>query len=164
MDSVPSITVLQYLALIHQVTYVNVCKDVGITPQQFSDWVKKRRPVPKERLQSLAEYFKIEPNLIIDEKHYLQDLTAEMKIDVQILFLKQTLEKADDAADMEAYREKLIALQNEKEQQALIGRFDAIVKQNDKETRQICEAFLDQIEHGNFTLLQKILIKKESDR
>ncbi|MGE7921143.1 hypothetical protein ACQKM9_19710 [Viridibacillus sp. NPDC093762] len=69
MNSQESITVLQYLALINQVSYVNVCRAAGITPQQFSDWVKKRRPVPKERLQSLAEYFKIEANLLIDEKN-----------------------------------------------------------------------------------------------
>ncbi|MFE3572983.1 XRE family transcriptional regulator [Lysinibacillus sp. NPDC059133] len=159
MNSQESITVLQYLALINQVSYVNVCRAAGITPQQFSDWVKKRRPVPKERLQFLAEYFKIEANLLIDEKNYLQELTQEKKIDIQILFLNQKLDKGEH--EVEEYREKLVLLETEKEKYILISRFDTIVSQNNEQTRRICETFLELMENGNYVLLEKLLNPKE---
>lgn len=161
MYSQESITVLQYLALINQVSYVNVCRAVGITPQQFSDWVKKRRPVPRERLKSLAEYFEIEANLLIDEKYYLQELTQENKIDIQILFLNQKLDKGENEFEMEEYREKLVLLQTEKEKYNLISRFDAIVSQNKEQTRRICETFLEKMENGNYILLEQLLNQKE---
>ncbi|TCJ02107.1 helix-turn-helix domain-containing protein [Cytobacillus praedii] len=163
MSSQESITVLQYLALINQVSYVSVCRAVGITPQQFSDWVKKRRPVPKERLQSLAEYFEIEADLLIDEKNNLQELTQEKKIDIQILFLNQKLDKGENEFEMEEYREKLVLLQTEKEKYILISRFDAIISPNKEQTRRICEAFLDQMENGNYVLLEQLLNPKEEN-
>ncbi|MFB7156042.1 hypothetical protein [Lysinibacillus sp. NPDC056232] len=159
MNSQESITVLQYLALINQVSYVNVCRAAGITPQQFSDWVKKRRPVPKERLQFLAEYSKIEANLLIDEKNYLQELTQEKKIDIQILFLNQKLDKGEN--EVEEYREKLALLETEKEKYILISRFDTIVSQNHEQIRRICETFLELMENGNYVLLEKLLNPKE---
>ncbi|UNK17195.1 helix-turn-helix domain-containing protein [Paenibacillus sp. N3/727] len=164
MEPAQSITVLQYLALIHQVSYTKVCKEVGLTPQQFSDWVKKRRPVPKERLQSLADYFNMDASLLIDEHHYLQDLTGEKKIDIQILFLKQSLEHSDEkAADKDEYREKLVRLQNEKELQILIDRFSAMVKEADTQTLRLCNAFLDQVKSRDLDTLLTILNIKEAE-
>ncbi|MGE7935146.1 XRE family transcriptional regulator [Viridibacillus arvi] len=163
MNSQESITVLQYLALINQVSYVNVCRAAGVTPQQFSDWVKKRRPVPKERLQSLAEYFEIEANLLVDEKNYLQELTQEKKIDIQILFLNQKLDKGESEVEIEEYREKLVLLQTEKEKYILISRFDTIVSQNKGQISRICETFLDQMENGNYFLLEQLVNSKEEN-
>lgn len=161
MDSVPTMTTLQYLALLHQVSYTNVCKEVKITPQQFSDWIKKRRPVPKERLHALGNYFNMDAAILVDDDFYLKDLTVDMKINIQILFLTRLLEHAEDGTDMEAYREKLKQLQIEKAHQMIISRFAAIVKGADASTLRLCHALLDHIEGGDVTGLKTML--KESE-
>lgn len=151
------ITVLQYLALIHQVTYTNVCREVGLTPQQFSDWVKKRRPVPKERLHALADFFKVDIRLLIDDNHYLKDLTPEVKVDVQILFLDRMLKKEGEDDNKEGYQEKLEQLQWEKRRQALISRFAALLEREHKENEEICLAFVNLMERGSSEVLHKLL-------
>ncbi|PUA39067.1 hypothetical protein C8Z91_11380 [Paenibacillus elgii] len=154
------LTILQYLALIHQISYTNVCRDVGLTPQQFGDWAKKRRPVPKERLQVLADYFNVDANLLIDENHYLKDLTPELKIDVQIIFIKKMLEKGAESDDMDAYREKLSRLQKEKKKQALLARFAAIIDQDNYTLQLLCESFLENIEQSNFEIIEPLIKEK----
>lgn len=151
------LTILQYLALIHKVSYSNVCREVGLTPQQFSDWVKKRRPVPKERLQALAGFFNVDTNLLIDENHYLRDLSPEVKIDVQILFLDQMLKNEGENTDTEGYRDKLERLQREKRKQALISRFTTILDQEDRHVEKLCLAFMDHMEHGRANILEQLL-------
>lgn len=158
------LTILQYLALIHQVTYTNVCREVGLTPQQFSDWVKKRRPVPKERLQALAEFFKVDANLLIDENHYLRDLSPEAKIDVQILFLHQMLKNEGENTDTEGYREKLERLQRDKRKQTLISRFTKILDQDNRQVEKLCLAFVDHMEHGSSEILDQLLTEEGNER
>ncbi|MCR8843556.1 helix-turn-helix domain-containing protein [Paenibacillus sp. SC116] len=161
MEPAHSITALQYVALIHEISYTKVCKEIGITPQQFSDWVRKRRPIPRERLQSITKYFDIEPTLLIDEHHYLQDLTADLKIELQIMFLNKLLQQAEEGSDMDAYEEKLLRLRREKEQQHLINRFTAVIQQNDAQTTHLCVAFLDHIQSGNLPTLQQAINPSE---
>jgi transcriptional regulator with XRE-family HTH domain len=145
--AVSALTILQYLALIHRVTYTNVCREVGLTPQQFSDWVKKRRPVPKERLQALAEFFKVEAELLIDENNYLLDLTPETKIEVQILFLTRMLMNEEENSEKEGYQQKLQQLQWEKRKQSLITRFSTLLDHKNKQIEELCLAFLHQMEN-----------------
>ncbi|CAH0120448.1 MULTISPECIES: XRE family transcriptional regulator [unclassified Paenibacillus] len=165
MRTDPTMTTLQYLALIHQVSYTNVCKDVEITPQQFSDWIKKRRPVPKERLRALGKYFNMDAKILVDDHYYLKDLSIEMKIQIQTLFLNRLIENAEEGADIEAYREKLIQLEKEREHQTIIGRFAAIVEQADAQTLRLCRAFLSHIEGGeDLTAMKTMLNLKESER
>ncbi|MEK8129068.1 helix-turn-helix transcriptional regulator [Paenibacillus filicis] len=158
----PTLTILQYVALIHQVSYTNVCKAVGLTPQQFSDWVKKRRPVPRERLQLIADYFHIEADWLVDGNYYLRDLTPEAKADVQILFLQQQLDRDGQEADAEAYEEKLARLQQEKRNHALVARLTAIIQQEDERVYQVCDAFLSRLEQGNLEELELLWKERRS--
>ncbi|MBR2565264.1 MAG: helix-turn-helix transcriptional regulator [Paenibacillus sp.] len=143
--SLPSMTVLQYLAHIHQLSYTQVCKEVGLTPQQFNDWVKKRRPIPKDRLQQLAAYFLVDQELLIDDQHYLSDLTSENSVDVQIFFMQQKLENGG-IEEEETYQLKLAQLRQEKHKRALVARFAAIIQQGDEETLQRSEEWLNKAE------------------
>lgn len=163
LNTVEPMTIIQYLALINEVSYVNVCKAVGITPQQFSDWTKKRRPVPKERLSSLAAYFEIDEKLLVDDKNYLKALTPEERVDIQILFLEKKLEVVD-ASEKEVYNEKLATLYNEKFYYSLIGRFENIIRQSNEDTHRICELFLEHLEQGNLSLLEEMLNRKEEKK
>lgn len=157
MNAEQPITILQYLALIHEISYAKVSKDVGVTPQQFTDWVKKRRPVPKERLDMLAQYFGIEPHELVEESFYLLDLTEKRKVDIQIGFLRQKLKQSDDQEIQEAYQDKLEKLYKEKEQLQQIDRFAKAYKDGDEQTRQLCRLFLDKIEQGSESQLARLL-------
>ncbi|ASA25533.1 hypothetical protein [Paenibacillus donghaensis] len=163
MNNTHALTTLQYLAMVHQVSYTKVCKDLGVTPQQFSDWVKKRRPVPEERLSLLADYFKIAPHLLIGGNHYLRELTTELKLDIQLLVLEQQLEAAEDGADQDGYREKLAHLRRERAQAQQVDRFTALLELGEPSVGKLCAAFLDQVETGNTAQLEKLLLQKEEE-
>ena len=62
-------TVLEHLVFLSNKNTVAVCKELLITPQQFTDWAKLRRPIPAERLEHLSKYFLIPENMIADEKN-----------------------------------------------------------------------------------------------
>ncbi|WP_159882030.1 helix-turn-helix domain-containing protein [Paenibacillus puerhi] len=158
----PGMTILQYLALIHQVSYTQVCKTIGLTPQQFSDWVKKRRPVPAERMQAIAEYFKVDAGLLVDDHHYLRDLTPEKKLDVQIIFLTHKLETEGERADTEGYREKLARLEQDKKNQALLTRWAALLPEEEGQIHRLCEAVLNELERGNLQPFGHFLNEQEA--
>ena len=163
MNATQPITILQYLALINEISYAKVCKDLGVTPQQFTDWVKKRRPVPKERLDVLAQYFGIESSELVEESFYLQDLTEERKIDIQIRFLRQKLNRSGQQGEQDAYQDKLEKLCRDKEQLHQIDRFAKAYEQGSDHTRQLCRVFLDSIEQGHLSRLAPILLVEEEE-
>lgn len=163
-EALPPLTILQYVALIHEISYSKVCRDVGLTPQQFNDWVKKRRPVPKERLHALEVYFQVDAELLVDENQYLRALTPEAKIDVQILFLNRKLEQAVKGQETKPYRDKLGRLLKEKAQQAQMSRFAAILDSEDAQLQQLCSAFLDRIEQGDAEAVARILTDQMSSQ
>ncbi|WP_145044888.1 helix-turn-helix transcriptional regulator [Paenibacillus xylanexedens] len=140
-----SMTVLQYLALVHQLSYTELCKTIGMTPQQFNDWVKKRRPVPQDRLQQVAQFFQIDSSVLVYETNYLRDLTPENKVQVQMIYIKQQLEQEGDVTEQEALRQKLIQLQEEKRKQTLITQFAAAVNQADEQLLQEYEQLVNRL-------------------
>ncbi|GBF75619.1 hypothetical protein PA598K_04038 [Paenibacillus sp. 598K] len=164
LDKTQPLSVLKYLALIYEVSYSQVCKEIGSTPQQFNDWVKKRRPVPKERLQVIAAYFQIEDNrLLVDENSYLRDLSEELKAELQILFLHRLLRNASKEEEVDGYLEKLARLEKEKREHALISRFSVVVQKNDERVLRLVDALLNQLENGDLEPLETILNTKEPE-
>ncbi|MCG7378194.1 hypothetical protein MH215_14415 [Paenibacillus sp. ACRSA] len=140
-----SMTVLQYLAIVHQLSYTELCKTIGMTPQQFNDWVKKRRPVPQDRLQQVAQFFQIDSSVLVYETNYLRDLTPENKVQVQMIYIKQQLEQEGDATEQEVLRQKLIQLQEEKRKQTLITQFAVAVNQADEQLLQEYEQLVNRL-------------------
>lgn len=143
-----SMTVLQYLALVHQLSYTELCKTIGMTPQQFNDWVKKRRPVPQDRLQQVAQFFQIDSSVLVYETNYLRDLTPENKVQVQMIYIKQQLEQEGDETEQEALKQKLIQLQEEERKQALITQFAAAVNQADEQLLQEYEQLVNRLSNS----------------
>lgn len=162
MSAVKRITTLQYLALIHEVSYTTLCKELGITPQQFSDWVKKRRPIPKERLEKLVHYFEIPESELVEESYYLHDLTEQKKIDIQITFLRNRLGQPCTIDEQEAFQAKLEQLCLEKENIAQLERFKTVYTEGNNHTRKLCRAFLTSLEQGHISQLEPILVYDES--
>lgn len=52
---------LTYIMKLEGITTKELAEFLDVTPPTISQWVKKQRPIPKERLKQLVEYFKIYP-------------------------------------------------------------------------------------------------------
>jgi transcriptional regulator with XRE-family HTH domain len=148
-------TTLEYLVLVNEKSYSQIGRELSITPQQFSDWIKKRRPIPKERLRALSEYFQVQEICLVDEKNFARNLTEVTKIDIQMLLVKKIIEKGEE--EIGPYEEKLRKLEGEKAKQMRIGRLAAILHQENEEIDMIIDAVLEQIESGNITKLNSII-------
>jgi len=151
-ELIPSKTVLEYLVMINKQSYSGIGRDLGITPQQFSDWIKKRRPVPQERLQALAAYFGVDGTYLVDHNTYAKSLTPMAKIELHMLLLDQEVSRLEaegaDEADIEPYREKKIRLQCEQINQHRLGRVIAVIEKRDQRLNDILDRVLDALEMG----------------
>lgn len=49
---------LTYIMKLEGVTTKELAEFLGVSPSNISQWVSKQRPIPKERLDQLVEYFK----------------------------------------------------------------------------------------------------------
>ncbi|WP_047154119.1 transcriptional regulator [Aneurinibacillus tyrosinisolvens] len=152
-------TTLEYLVLVNEQSYSQIGRELHITPQQFSDWIKKRRPIPKERLLALSEYFQVGERCLVDEKNFARNLTEVTKIDIQMLLVKKIMEKGEE--DISPYKEKLEKLEKEKAKQIRIGRLAAILHQENEEIDTMIDAVLEQIESGNTARLNDIISEQK---
>lgn len=152
-----TMTSVPYLALLHQVPYTKVCKVIGITPQQFSDWVKKRRPVPKDRLQQLAEYFGVSAELLVDNHYYLLEVSGVVKLQLKIAYITGKLKMINDEEETAMLHETLAKLQEEIELQELQDRFAVAIQSKDPKVQRLCLIFLEQLEQQNFSRLDSLL-------
>lgn len=59
---------LTYIMKLEGVTTKELAEFLDVTPPTISQWVKKQRPIPKERLKQLVEYFKIYPADVWDKE------------------------------------------------------------------------------------------------
>ncbi|OEH92068.1 helix-turn-helix domain-containing protein [Bacillus solimangrovi] len=146
-DILNSKTTLEYLVLINDKSYSQIGKELNITPQQFSDWIKKRRPIPKERLQLLCQYFDLDKEYLVDEKQFTRNLNPITKIDIQMLLAKKKIELEPE--NNELYTEKVKELEKERVKQVRIGRLASILHREDERINEMIDQFLDKIEADN---------------
>lgn len=150
-------TTLEYLVLVNEKSYSQIGRELNITPQQFSDWIKKRRPIPQERLKALSDYFEIDGVYLVDEKNYARNINAITKIDIQILLLKNVIQKGEQ--DIGPFEEKIKKLEKERPRQIRIGRLASILQQENEQINKIIDAVLDQIESGKLEKLNQLIIE-----
>ncbi|PLR96933.1 hypothetical protein [Bacillus sp. T33-2] len=120
-----------------------------------NDRHKKRRPIPKERLSILSQYFGIDEGLLVDEKNFTRNINPVSKIDIQMILLNKMIEEGKE--DVEPYREKLQKLQGERVKQIRIARLASILNQENPEINRIIDAVLDRVESGNLDKLQQLV-------
>jgi transcriptional regulator with XRE-family HTH domain len=137
-------TTLEYLVLVNKQSYSGIGRELNITPQQFSDWIKKRRPIPQERLKTLSDYFDIDESYLVDENHFTKNLDPINKIDIQMLLTKKRVNEGVD--ETEPYLEQIQRLQKEREKQIRIGRLASILHHDDKEMDRRIDLFLAEME------------------
>jgi transcriptional regulator with XRE-family HTH domain len=144
-------TVLEYLVLMNQDSYAQIGKKLNITSQQFSDWIKKRRPIPEERLKNLSNYFGIDESYLVDESKYTRDLNHLNQIDIQIILFNQKIEAGVE--ETEGYKEKIRQLEKEKTKQIRIARLTSILNKEDERINVVIDKVLELIESGDFEKL-----------
>jgi transcriptional regulator with XRE-family HTH domain len=137
-------TTLEYLVLVNKQSYSGIGRELHITPQQFSDWIKKRRPIPQERLKTLSDYFDIDESYLVDENNFTKNLEPINKIDIQMLLTKKRVNEGVD--ETEPYLEQIQRLQKEREKQIRIGRLASILHHDDKEIDRRIDLFLAEME------------------
>lgn len=161
-------TVLEYLVMINEQSYSGIGRQLQITPQQFSDWVKKRRPIPQERSQALANYFGIDKTIFVDNNNFVKPLTPLLKVDIQLLLLDQKVAlleaEGTEDEDIEPYREKKQKLLNERKEQYRLSKFAAVIQLNDERIDHILDHVIHEIESGRIEELEKKLDKGEEQR
>ncbi|WP_446672405.1 XRE family transcriptional regulator [Paenibacillus wuxiensis] len=145
-------TVLEYLVVINEQSYSGIGREFNITPQQFSDWIKKRRPIPEERLKALANYFKVQETVLVDGERFAKQLTPFAKTELHMLLLDQKVArlKAEGAEDEDiiSYQEKKRQLQREQSNQIRLGRMAAALEQGDERVGAIFDVILDKLNAG----------------
>lgn len=139
-------TALEHLIFLYNKNVVEVCRELQITPQQFTDWIKKRRPVPEERLQQLAKYFNVTTDLLVDEKRFVRCLSALSRIELEIVVVSKL--KTQNSSEQEELDDRLDKLKQDKQKQIRIARLSAILEKNDLKTIKRIDAMLDELENG----------------
>lgn len=146
-------TVLEYLVMINRQSYSGIGRELNITPQQFSDWIKKRRPVPQERLKALAAYFGVPEAVLVDSQLFANTLTPAAKIDLQLLLLDQKIagleSEGADAQDIAPYQEKKRQLQQERLNQVRLTRMAALLERGEARAAEVIDLVLDELEAGH---------------
>lgn len=87
---------LQYLCELYNITQTDLAKELGVTKQLISIWIKKVKPIPKKYYDKLSEIFNG-----IDSKYLSKELTELDKLEIQ-------MEKLNSEWIAEEYEEEII--------------------------------------------------------
>ncbi|MEA2021050.1 MAG: XRE family transcriptional regulator [Candidatus Caldatribacteriota bacterium] len=150
-------TTIQHLLFLNQKSIVQVCKELKITPQQFSDWIKKRRPIPVERLNTLKTYFNIDESYLVNEERYAKDMSALVRVELEMLVISRRLEQSESEEDKSGYRYMINKLEGEKERQIRIARIAALLQTENEKIKYIIDFILDKLEKGDFNSFEELM-------
>lgn len=156
-------TVLEYLVMVNEQSYSGIGRELNITPQQFSDWIKKRRPIPMERLRDLTKYFKVHEAVLVDGQQFAKPLTPIARIEIHMLLLDQKVAelKAEgmESEEIEPYLTKKKQLEQEKRNQIRVTRMITILEQDDERIGDIFDLVIDELNSGRVDELSNKLKK-----
>ncbi|MFY4777018.1 hypothetical protein [Metabacillus sp. RGM 3146] len=133
-------TALEYILNKKEMTFSFVGKQLSITPQQFSDWIKKRRPIPEKRLSALSEYLHFPKHFLADSYHFARELDSLLKIEIKILLVKE------DERDDKEREEKIALLEKEMDAVKLMQRLEALLRRNDPKINGLIDALFSELE------------------
>lgn len=123
-------TALEHLVFHGKKNAIGICRELSISPQQFTDWIKGRRPIPADRLRMLAAYFSVPPEMIADEARHARELTKTLQAELQMCALYALRahcaeEERQNIDDQMREIERSLALQKRTERfERLLGRAD----------------------------------------
>lgn len=158
-------TVLEYLVMINNQSYSGIGRKLNITPQQFSDWIKKRRPIPKDRLNKLSLYFGVEESTLVDADCYAKPLTLLGRIGLHMRLVEQKIASLEgdgtDQDDIEPYYEKRRQLEREMKDELRLARTAELLRRGNARIDSVIDCVLDELEAGHWDELERRL--KEDD-
>jgi len=139
-------TALEHLIFLSGKNIIEVCRALSITPQQFSDWIKKRRPVPAQRLKQLAVYFGVSEALIADENRFARGLSALNAIELELIIVKNKAKLAASETEKSELTYHEQQLKEKYQKQLRIARLSALLESDDPATMAKIDAFLTELE------------------
>lgn len=142
-------TAIEHLASLEKKTLVEVCRALDVTTQQFSDWIKHRRPIPQERLQQLERYFQIPSFMLADENRFAKLLSIPNGIELEIVFVKNQLKSGPPPEEKRVLKHWMKQLRREKQKQARVTRLSNLLDTNDPSVVVEVDAFLDRLDRMN---------------
>jgi len=139
-------TALEHLIFLSGQNIVEVCRSLNVTPQQFSDWIKKRRPIPAERLKQLSVYFGVSENMLVDEHRFAKGLSRLTAIEMELLVIawETKINTSPEASAALAHRRA--QLETERQKQLRIVRLAALLDQDSPALMARIDRFLNELE------------------
>lgn len=122
-------TVLEHLIFHGKKNAIGVCRELSISPQQFTDWIKGRRPIPLDRLGLLASYFSVPQYVIADDRRYARELTVAISMELEISALRAA--RTSSAIERAQRDARLCELQLEMRHLKMTERFQRIISHAD---------------------------------
>jgi len=74
---------LEYIVKLYNGTYKKLAEKLEITPSTVTDWLSKRRPIPKAKLEALSKLFKLET------EYFQKELTKIEEIELRLDYLNR---------------------------------------------------------------------------
>jgi transposase-like protein len=139
-------TALEHLIFLSEKNTITVCRELGVTPQQFTDWIKLRRPIPEERLRQLESYFSVPTGLIADDKRFAKRLSRLDGISLEMLIVSNKMKLCASWEFKKELEYRLATLKSEQDMQLRIARLSALLERGDAGLLKKIDAFLDELE------------------
>lgn len=70
---------LEYIVKLYNGTYKKLAEKLDITPSTVTDWLSRRRPIPKAKLEALSKLFKLEAEYFQKELSKIEEI--ELRLD-----------------------------------------------------------------------------------
>ena len=137
-------TVLEHLVFHGKKNAIGVCRELSISPQQFTDWIKGRRPIPLDRLGLLASYFSVPQFVIADDRRYARELTSAISMELEISALRAA--RANNANEQEQMDARIGELQQEMRQLEMTERFKSVLCRADESSLMRIDEVLSKLE------------------
>ncbi|MNW46863.1 helix-turn-helix protein [compost metagenome] len=74
---------LEYIVKLYNGTYKKLAEKLEITPSTVTDWLSKRRPIPKAKLEALSKLFNLEA------EYFQKELTKMEEIELRLDYLNR---------------------------------------------------------------------------
>jgi transcriptional regulator with XRE-family HTH domain len=142
-------TCIEYILKKQNLTATHICDNGSIFRAQFTDWVKKRRPVPAKHIAVLEEALGIPERYFLDSKRYALELEEKEKAKIDLRF-------CDDEKEREVYRKNL-------ENALRVERFRKLIE-NEANLEEV-DAFLNtvRVSHSVYSKPKPTAPKRNDD-
>ncbi|MFD2115089.1 helix-turn-helix domain-containing protein [Paenibacillus yanchengensis] len=75
---------LEYIVKLYNGTYKKLAEKLEITPSTVTDWLSKRRPIPRAKLEALSKLFNLEA------EYFQKELTKIEEIELRLDYLNRS--------------------------------------------------------------------------